>query len=206
MKYGAANFIWNNDFLNIDNTSFRVSYQGMKDFNVKASLNYYTGFVYFNEQAIPSQFGSEFFTISAYLDKTFHWGNFHHKHELLIQETSGTVISLPNVAYGNAVWYENSFFKNALKFNIGFDLYYFTPYFADAYMPSTGVFYKQDNREAGNYPFLDLYLNFNIKRTNFSIQYTNALADLLDANYFMAYRYPTFGSSFKFGLLWTFYD
>lgn len=206
MNYGASNFIWNNDFLNIDNTSFRFAYSGQEDFTLKAFLNYYTGFVYFNEEAIPSQFTSEFFALTIYLDKTFHWGDFHHRHEILLQESSGTLISLPNLAYGNSVWYENSFFKNALKFNIGFDLYYFTPYFADAYMPATGLFHKQNNREAGNYPFLDLYLNFNIKRTHFSLQYTNALADFLDANYFMAYRYPTFGSSLKFGLLWTFYD
>jgi hypothetical protein len=74
-------------------------------------------------------------------------------------------------------------------------------------MPATAMFYKQKKEEIGNYPFAKGFIDLKLKRTRFSIQYTNALAELLPtANYFMAYAYPTFNSTFRFSLAWTFYD
>jgi hypothetical protein len=108
--------------------------------------------------------------------------------------------------YGNTSYYENAFFKGVLKFQLGFDFYINSAYYADAWMPATGLFYRQNISKVGEYPFLDGFLNWKIKRTRFFIKYTNALAGIAGYNYFTTYGYPMNPGSLKFGLSWTFYD
>jgi len=60
--------------------------------------------------------------------------------------------------------------------------------------------------KTGNYPFLDGFFNWKIKRTRFFLTYTNVLAGIAGHNYFTSYGYPMNESSLKFGLAWTFYD
>ena len=47
---------------------------------------------------------------------------------------------------------------------IGFDLYYNTSYYANAYMPSLAVFYQQKEKMLGNHPYVDVFLNVRLKR------------------------------------------
>jgi hypothetical protein len=206
-NYGSAHFIWNNDFNNITTTQARAEFGLRENLKVKLALNFYTGYIYFNQDAIPEQRGSELFTTSLSVYKKFVWGPVNHIHELLVQKGADEYINIPLIAYNNTTWYQNELFKKVLKLQIGLDFYYFTSYFADSFMPATGLFHNQNISEVGNYPFLDAFVNLKLKRTRFTIQYTNALSELLpEANYFMAYRHPNFGASLKFGLAWTFYD
>ena len=206
-SYGSSHFIWNNNFKNIDNTNAFAEFGKEESFRTKLTLNYFTGWVFFNTEALPEQNESEIFTVSFTLYKKFKWGPFNHSHELLVQKGAEDIIHLPALAYKNSTWYQNEVFNKVLKFKIGFDFYYFSSYYADAFMPATGMFYNQQMEKVGNYPFLDGFIDVHLKRTRFTIQYTNALSEfLVPANYFMAYRYPNFSGSFKFGLAWTFYD
>ncbi len=205
-NYASSHFSWSNNFKNTDNIELKLRYSGNKNFYADLVLNYFTGYIWFDSLALPEQFTSELLVPSLYLQKQFNWGPVHHIHKILVQKPTSDVVHLPLLAYGNTTYYENEVFKGALKFQIGFDFYYFLQYYTDAYMPATGLFYNQNHRMDGNYPYLNAFLNWRIKRTRFTLQYTNALAGLAGYNYFMAYRYPSFNSSVKFGLAWTFYD
>ncbi len=205
-NYASSHFIWSNDFKNIDNIEVKLNYSDKNSLSTDLVLNYLTGYIWFDSQAIPRQYGSELLVASAYVYKKFNWGPVHHLHKILAQESTSDVVRLPALAYGNTTYYEHEVFKGALKFQIGFDFYYFLKYYADAYMPATGMFYNQDNGTIGNYPYVNAFANWRIKRTRFTLQYTNALAGVAGYDYFMAWRYPAFSGSLKFGLAWTFYD
>jgi len=200
-------FIWNNDVKNIDNTGASLEFGREKDFRIGLNLDYYTGYVFFNRDALPEQIESQIFTTTFELYKKFTWGPVNHTHEVLLQKGSEDIINIPTVAYQNSTWYENQVFNKVLKFRVGIDFYYFTSYFSDAFMPATGMFYNQAEQKVGNYPYLDAFLDVKLKRTRFTIQYTNALSEFTpEAHYFMAYRNPNFNGSLKFGIAWTFYN
>lgn len=206
-KYGSAHFIWDNNFKNVNNINAFAKIGNLKNFQVSLSLDFYTGYVFFNREAKPERTNNEIFTASLKLDKKFTWGPVNHVHNVLLQKGADDIINVPLLAYKNSTWYENQVFNKVLKFKIGFDLYYFTSYFADAFMPATAMFYNQNKSKIGNYPFATGFIDFKLKRTRFSIQYTNALSELLPtANYFMAYGHPNFNGTLRFGLAWTFYD
>jgi hypothetical protein len=204
--YGSSHFIWTNDFRNTDKIGVEMLYSGKSHFNLEAALNYYTGYIYFDNSALPAQNENQIFVASLLLDKTFIWGHFKHNHKILLQKSSSDIIHIPWLAYSNSTFYENQVFKGALAFQIGFSFYYFNRYEADAFMPATGMFYRQNEGMIGEFPFLDGFLNWKIKRTRFSLKYTNALGGVVSNDYFMAYRYPIFNSTLRFGLSWTFYD
>ncbi|MCF8380452.1 MAG: putative porin [Bacteroidales bacterium] len=204
--YGSSHFIWNNDFGKTESTQIALRYSNDSKISARASVSLFNDYVYLDTLALPVQLKPEIMVLGFFMDKTFIWGPFHNKHELLIQKSTHDAISLPLFSYANRSWFQADLFHDALKFQIGGELYYFTKYYGDAYMAATGNFYRQNEAEIGNYPFVKGFLNVKIKTLRFTIQYTNALAGLIDANYFMAYRYPNFNSSIKFGLAWTFND
>ena len=56
----------------------------------------------------------------------------------------------------------------------------------------------------GNYPLLSAYVNFDLKRTRFYVQYYHA--NQSDGRYFWAPGYPMNPGGLHFGLSWNFYD
>jgi len=205
-NYSSSHFKWKNAFLNTDYIGANLFYSGKNDFTLKSAVDYYTGYIYFNNNALPAQNQDVMIVGSLLLTKGFEWGPLHHKHRILLQKSTSDVVHIPWLAYGNSTYLESAFFKDVLKFQIGFDFYFFNRYYADTFVPATGMFVQQNIRKTGEYPYLDAFLNWKIKRTRFSLKYTNALAGVVSNDYFMAYRYPNFNGTLRFGLSWTFYD
>jgi len=81
-----------------------------------------------------------------------------------------------------------------------------TKYYADGYMPATSQFYIQNEKQTGNYPYIDLFLNIKIKRANIFVKLQHATAGLLDKTYYSIPHYPLQGRAIKFGVCWKFYD
>jgi hypothetical protein len=89
---------------------------------------------------------------------------------------------------------------------IGFDTRYNTKYYADAYSPATGLFYLQNEKKYGNYPYIDIYANLRLKRTIVFFKMLNIGTNFLDGEYITTPNYPMPRSNFRFGLSWLFYD
>lgn len=206
INYGSSHFKWNKAFTKIESTKAEIEYSGLKNFTGRISLNFMNDFVYFNSDALPVQYGGQLLVTTLRLDKTFSVGMFRSRNQVMYQISSSDIVRLPDLAFNNRTWFEASVFKDALQFQVGAEIYYFTSYFGDAYMAATGQFYNQNDAVIGNFPFLTGFLNAKIARTRFTLQYSNALAGFLKGNYFMAYRYPNFNETLRFGLAWTFYD
>ena len=47
---------------------------------------------------------------------------------------------------------------------IGFDLFYNSKYYSDAYMPPLTTFYRQSEKQLGNHFYFDAFLNVQLKR------------------------------------------
>jgi hypothetical protein len=74
-----------------------------------------------------------------------------------------------------------------------------------SYMPATGRFYRQE-LTTGNYPFVNVFLNFKVKRTRVFLMFDHLNAGKTGYNYDMIPGYPMNIRMFRYGLAWTFYD
>jgi hypothetical protein len=88
----------------------------------------------------------------------------------------------------------------------GVDTRYNTMYYADAYSPATGLFYLQNEKKYGNYPYIDVYANLRLKRTIVFFKMLNVGTNFLDGEYITTPNYPMPRSTFRFGISWLFYD
>ena len=207
-NYSSSHFIWSNDFnktLNSNVFLYIKSNNGMIYADMKTGL--LNNYIYFNESAVPEMKDENIYISAFTLKKIFRWGAFNHRHDILIQKSSDDrVVSLPLVAYKNSTYYAQSFFHKALTREVGLDLYFNNPYYSDTYMPALGVFHRQNLMKTGNYPLMNGFFNWTVKRTRFFLKYTNILAGVSGYNYFTSYGYPLNEGSLKFGIAWTFYD
>jgi hypothetical protein len=130
---------------------------------------------------------------------------------LVYQKTDNEIIlGLPKIAFYNSTYLKHMFNFRAtggkLLTMIGFDLFYNTKYYANAYMPSLTSFYRQTEKKLGNYPYFDAFLNVKLKRLRVYIKFEHLNSGWIDKNYFSVLHYPRNERNLKFGLSWTFYD
>lgn len=210
--YHSNNFVWENDFEKIITTKISAKYTDPGRF-LNASFNYFLtdNQLYFDTAAIPAQINELSSVLSFYLSKEFHLGKFHFINKILVQKTDHQEeINLPLLSLYNSTYFEHDFhFKltgGNLLFQTGFDVYYNTPYYAMAFMPATGQFYNQDRKKLGNYPYVNLFINFKLKRTRFFLMLDHANSGVTGNDYFSVLHYPLNQRTVKFGLSWTFYD
>ncbi|PIF06230.1 MAG: hypothetical protein CSA36_02610 [Draconibacterium sp.] len=163
-------------------------------------------FIYNGYDTIPAQTGKELLVVSVFADKDFKLGNFHFRPRVLWQKASNEeVIHLP--AFSTFV---STYFKwvmaKVMYAQIGVDLRYNTLYYADGYSPATGLFYLQNEKKYGNYPYLDAYASLRLKRTTVFFKMMNAGTRFVSGEYITAPHYPMPRSTFRLGISWAFYD
>lgn len=206
--YSSNHFIWENDF---NKTKEIIAFVEIENepykFNLKGSISTISDFVYLDTSALPEQHHPVLNVFSADVYKHFKLGPFHSIQHLIYQQpTNSSIIRMPNITYYTSDFFAFSLAKKVLSIEIGFDLYYYTRYKGYAYMPSYGMFYHQDVRKMGNYPYLDVFLTAKLKRTRFFVKYDHLNSLVSTRNCFNVLHYPMPEGRFRWGLSWTFYD
>lgn len=109
--------------------------------------------------------------------------------------------------------YSNLYLKfkiaRVLSTELGADVRYFTEYYAPEYVPGLGQFAvnESDNKtKIGNYPWVNVYANFNLKTARFFVMYTHVNSGSGRRNYFLTPHYPTNTSIFRIGVSWNFFN
>jgi hypothetical protein len=210
-RYSSSFFNWDNDFPSL----FRIKGEAFvtneeMETDIRAGAAFLSNYLYWDQQALPQVYDGDILVLSGHFSRHFQWAGFNSDSRILLQySTESNVLPLPLAAIYTSNYWDQSLFKGALVFDIGFDLYYTTKYKASAFMPATGVFYQQDMYDVGGFPFLDAFLAFKVARTRIFLSYSNLLGGLgfIGNNYLTAYKYPIKKPRMlRFGLYWTFYD
>ena len=210
-KYASNWLAWDNDFKSSQEIRLRGEFiMPHRYLKLGAYLSQLNHYVYINRNAEPEQSSDLLATATAYVEKDIQWWKLGFRFRLYGQYSSHEkVIPLPAFAGYQSTYFESWLVQNVLTMQLGWDVCFNTKYYAYAYMPSTGMFYLQENRKIGNYPFFDFFLNFQINRGRIFIK-TDGINTLfskyLGKENFMAYRYPTNDFRMKFGFSWLFYD
>jgi hypothetical protein len=207
-RYASNNFIWNNNFDQIKETSFRLNYV-MQRYKLATSVIFtqYTNVVYFNQVALPAQDRNKIPVVHFLLKKDFSLYNWHWNNTLNYQYVAQTsVIRLPAFIYESSLYYENSLFAKAMRAQIGVFLYYNSSFYSNAYMPATTQFYIQTEKKFGNYPFFDFFLNVKVKDVRIFVKVDHLNYCFTHADFSLTPLYPMNDRVFKLGISWRFYD
>lgn len=177
-----------------------------RKFEIGAKYAIINNFVYNDTLGIPNQTSDEILVLSAYLDKDFSYRGLHLRTRLLWQKASNEeYLHLPDFSAFVSGYFQFTISKVLLT-QIGSDVRYNTKYYADAYAPSTGLFYLQNEKEYGNYPYIDVYASLRLKRTRVFFKYMNIGTHFLNGEYMTSPSYPMNRATFRLGLSWAFYD
>ncbi len=177
-----------------------------RKFEVGAKYSIINNYIYNDTLGTPAQTGDEILVLSAFLDKDFNYRNLHFRTRLLWQKSSNEeYIHVPEFSTFVSTYYQFTISK-VLFTQIGADMRYNTAYYADAYAPSTGLFYLQNETELGNYPYLDVYATIRLKRTKMFFKWMNIGTRFLDGVYMTTPTYPMNRWTFRLGVSWAFYD
>ncbi len=166
-----------------------------------------TDYIYFDTTAKPAQSSKNIMVLTGWGKQHFKAGNFHFEQTVYVQHsTEEEIISLPLVALYSHNYYQNRIFEKVLGVAAGIDLFYNSEFYGDAYMPSTMQFYNQRREKTGNYPKLDVFVNFDLKRAHLFLKYEHLNYYITNGNYYSALGYPINPAMFKFGIRWNFFD
>jgi len=164
-------------------------------------------FVYMGDIGEPRQNTSEFGHVYVYLNGNLSLWRFRIKTRLAYQTVQGTtVLRLPAFIGNLAVYYTQPLFHGAATLQPGLNFFYNTLYYADNYNPATRTFYLQDQKEIGNYLYMDIFINLKIQRARLFVSYSHFNASFMGRSYYTTPSYPMQDGAFKFGVAWRFHD
>jgi hypothetical protein len=215
-QWGSNHFIWNFDAQKESRLELgtRVSYPA-RHADVRLDYAVINNYLDFDTLAMPSQDTSRLTVLSLSLRKDFSLWKFHLVPDVIIQQSSNRdVLNLPLATVRFAAFIEHMFrfekTNGRLNTQLGIDVTYHTLYYPYAYMPATGRYYRQEQSEAGEYPFINAFLNIKLKRTRLFLMFDHLNYGMMKGeklyNYDMVPYYPQPIRRFTFGLAWTFYN
>jgi len=207
-KYCSNHFAWNNKFNKVFMASQSISYVNKKyKLECAATLYQFTNYLYFDNYSMPRQLDGSLSMFSAFLRKDFKLKNWHLCNKVIYQYVpDSTVLRFPAVITKHSLYYENNLFKKALSIQVGADIFYYSSYMANIYMPALSQYYIQNEKRIGNYPFVDVFLNMKIKSARVFVKMEHVNSGLMGRTYYAVPHQPYTDRVFKIGINWKFYD
>ncbi len=224
----SNHFIWQNNFNQITTQQFSFGlHKDIKKPNVynaynyslpkksfDFTLNYYltSNYIYFDTDAKPKAGAADQSVLQFYGSKHFNFKRLQFNQSLFYQVFSDKIkthLLLPNFASKSSLYVQFYAFKKATFLQIGTDISYIANYTANFYNPATRQF-QRSNKQVGNYPFVDLFINAEIKTAKIFFKMEHLNQDMAIMNGFNNYYYnspfqPSSPRRFRLGLAWKFY-
>ena len=156
----------------------------------------------------PSQYNGTINYLSVKVSREFKFGKFALDNTVLYQkvEQNEGILNVPEIVTRNTFYYTNYMFKKALFLQTGISLNYFTSYYANDYNPVIGEFFVQNEKEIGNYPNLDFFINAKIQRTRIYFKLEHFNSALTGNNFYASPNNPSRDFTIRFGLIWNFFN
>ena len=213
--YNSNHFKWKKSFDNITETKINLSFRDAKHkFICNAEMIYIDNYFYIDSVVSPtlSKWGDYIAIYLISLKKNFRLKHLGFNNNITWQyiqapySLSGEpTIHLPEFITNHSLYYTGKWFKGATEVQLGFDVTYYSSYYADAYMPALGLYYWQNKKEVGNYPYIDFFFNMKIKRARVFFKTEHVNSGLMGP-YYLAPHMPAPDRSFKIGINWMFFD
>lgn len=207
-RYSGNHFAWSYDLEKTAQQRISVDWMNKKlKLGLGAAMYNHINYVYFDTYAMPKQMPGQFQVYTAHLTKDFQWKKLCFNNKVVYQAVPDSVpLRLPELYSKHSLFLEFILFKGALGLQFGTDVFFHTAYYSPAYMPATGVFYIQNEKKTGDYPFIDVFANMKIKKVNLFLKMEHLNSGMMGNTYYQGLHLPTPDRAFKFGLRWRFFD
>ena len=155
---------------------------------------------------IPVQHNGNLDILKLQLGRKINFGKFSIDSKLLFQKSlSDDIINLPQIVSRNTVYFSTDMFKKALFLQTGFGIKYFSKFYMNGYDPLLSELYIQNEKEIGEFPLIDFFINAKIQQTRLYFKFEHFNSSFTGYNYYSAPNYPYRDFSFRFGLVWNFF-
>ncbi len=210
------NYNWKNNFENEKTNNLIVS-ANTQYINLSAQATIYNDYLYFsddsNDQNIqlitPKQYSKAINYFSIKASKEIKYKKFALDNTLLYQKISqeNNILNLPQLVARNTLYYSNHFFKKAMFTQIGLTANYFSKHYANDFNPILNESFIQTNKEIGNFPMVDFFVNARIRQTRVFLkaEHLNTIFTK-ENNHLTAPNYPFHDFMIRFGLVWNFFQ
>ena len=207
-RYTSNFFAWDNDFKKtFANTIFANFTHPKLKLSAQAWVTDTRQYIYYNEQARPQQAAEGVTVFGVQLTKHFVVGKkWYFDEYLTAQYTTSNILPLPNFILRHSMYFKSYVIKKALLLAVGFDVFFNTAYKAPNFMPATGQFYLQNQTRVGNYPYIDFFVNAQIKKARIFFKIEHVTSGLLGQTYLQYPNYPMNDRAFKIGVNWRFFN
>jgi len=205
--YFSNHKIWNNNLNSEQRISANINFKlPSRFFEIGANYALINNYMFNDTSGIPAQTKDELLVFGAYINKDFIFNNFHFRTRLLYQKAStDKFLHIPEFSAFVSLYYKMVLSK-VLFTQLGIDTRYNTKYFADAYDPLTGLFYLQNSKKLGGYPYIDAYASLKLKRTRVFFLLMNVGSRFLNQEFFTTLHHPMNAMTFRLGVAWSFYN
>ena len=88
----------------------------------------------------------------------------------------------------------------------GFTFNYFTKFYANDYNPIVGDFYIQNQKQIGEFPMLDFFINAKVRQTRIYLKAEHFNTLFTKPNFYSAPSYPYRDFIVRFGVVWNFFQ
>ncbi|TLG99044.1 hypothetical protein BZARG_03235, partial [Bizionia argentinensis JUB59] len=192
------NYNWQNSFKNTKTQQVGFHVQSKLFGTATVDFTNINDYTYYMKDGVddlvkPFQAGASINYVKLKWEKGF---NFFRKFTLYntimyqnVQD-DGMIFNLPELTTRNTLVYSNRFFKNALFLQTGITFSYFTNYRMDGYDPLLAEFYVQNDREYGNFPRFDFFVNAKISQMRIYLKAEHFNSAWTGYNFYSAPNHP----------------
>ena len=204
--YSSNRFNWNQSlkkekYLILSGTySYKNVYAGVR----LQTLNNYT---YFNDSVVPAQNKTTGTIMQIFAGGTIAVHKVGLNFRGVYQKTTmANAIHLPPFTGMLDLYFKGWVFRHAGKLQSGIQLFYFSPFYANAYMPELRSFYLQNQTLTGNFVFMAPYVTLKVKSFRIFFKGSNLLGLLGNYHYYVSPHYPSSFPGFHLGISWRFHN
>jgi hypothetical protein len=208
-RFQSHIFFWRNNFsLRGYNHAYGKLNLRYKKLLLQPGLDYYllSNYVYFDTAAVARQLSGSFSVLRTGLGYRFEVGKFLASGQAYYTVQSRRDALRTPPFFMNARFQYELLYAKVLYIQVGIDLHYKSPYYADAYMPVTQQFYIQNTKQVEGYVLADVFANLRINRTRLFVKLSHVNQGVFQPGYFVAPDYLSMRRSFAFGVDWYLFD
>ncbi|GAA3587356.1 putative porin [Flavivirga amylovorans] len=206
------NYNWRNNFNNIETEQLAFQLKSKKIANISADYSTISDYVYFKKDETSNQVqafqnSNTINYLRVKLEREIKVGKLALNNTILYQNVKDkdSTLNVPEFTLRSTLYFSSHLFKKAMFLQTGVTLNYFTKYYMNAYNPLLAEFYVQTEREYGEFPRLDFFINAKIRQTRIYLKAEHFNSSFTGYDFYSAPNYPYRDFTIRFGVVWNFF-
>ncbi len=162
-----------------------------------------------NQQLVtPQQYSESINYVSLKIAREFKYKKWGLDNTLLYQKVdqNDPILNVPQITLRNTLYFSDYVFKRAMFIQTGITINYFSKYYANDYNPILGEFFVQKEKQIGNFPLLDFFVNARVKQTRIFLKAEHFNSGMTGNTFYSAPNLPFHDFMIRFGLVWNFFQ